>query len=69
MARFCEHGNETSVSAKGGAFFDKPWELPVTEEGLCSVQLVVDCPVRQTDPVLRNCTMSLLQCPQLADCT
>ena len=54
MARFCEHGNETSVSTKGGAFFDKLWELPVTEEGLCSVQLVVDCPVRKTVPVLRN---------------
>jgi hypothetical protein len=39
---------------KAEHFFDKLWELPVTEEGLCSVQLVVDCPVRKTVPVLRN---------------
>jgi hypothetical protein len=42
VARFCEHGNETSSSTKGGSFFGKLWVLSATQGKLCSL-LLVDC--------------------------
>jgi hypothetical protein len=36
----CEHGNELSVSTKGGEFLDWLSVLSASQEGLCSMELV-----------------------------
>ena len=77
MTKLCEHDNETSVSTKGGAFFDKLWELLATQEKLCSVQFIScrlsgsedgSCVMELTrkDRLTRRCRMSLLQRLRLA---
>jgi len=80
VAKLCEHGNETSVSTKGGAFFDKLWELSATQKKLCSVQFV-SCRLSGSEDgscvmelawkgrFTRRCHMSLLQCLRLAGCS